>query len=74
MLHQKKLKEHLRPSNSDLLKEFVNSKVTDSVHFNIPLTNYLLICKYLSSLDVTKATGLNSIESKLLKIAPNILT
>ena len=69
-----KLKEPIQPSDFTLLKNFVDSKVNDDTNFTIPLVNCLFVNNYLSNMDVTKATGLDSIGSKLLKIAPNILT
>ena len=68
-----KLKEPMKSSNFDLLKDFVNSKDTNDVHFNMPLTNCSFVGNYLSSLDVTKATGLDSMGPRLLKTASNIL-
>ena len=63
----------MKSSNFDLLKDFVNSKDTKDVHFNMPLTNCSFVGNYLSSLDVTKATGLDSMGPRLLKTASNIL-
>ena len=69
-----KLKEPIQPSEFTLLKNFVDSKINDGTNFTIPLVNCSFVNNYLSNMDVTKATGLDSIGPKLLKIAPNILT
>ena len=69
-----KLKEPIQPSEFKLLQNFVDSKVHDGINFTIPLVNYSFVNTYLSYMDVTKATGLDSIGPRLLKIAPNILT
>ena len=58
----------------ELLQNFVDSKVTDDTSFTIPLVNCSFVSNYLSSIDVTKATGLDSIGSRLLKIAQNVFT
>ena len=49
-------------------------KVNDDTNFTIPLVNCSFVNNYLSNIDATKATGLDSIGPRLLKIAPNILT
>ena len=69
-----KLKKPIQPPEFKLLQNFVDSKVHDDISFTIPLVNCSFINSYLSNMDVTKATGLDSIGPKLLKIAPNILT
>ena len=42
--------------------------------FNIPFVNSTFVNNYLFDMDVTKATGLDCIGPRLLKIAPNVLT
>ena len=69
-----KLKEPLIPSNLETLKTYVNSKIPSDTSFNIPLTNFSFVTIYLSSLDGSKATGLDCTGPKLLKIAPSILS
>ena len=48
--------------------------MTGNLNFTIPLVNCSFVNSYLSNMDVTKATGLESIGPKLLKIAPSVLT
>ena len=69
-----KLKEPIQPSEFKLLHNFVDSKVNDNTNFTIPFVNSSFVCNYLSNMDVTKATGLDCIGPRLLKIAPNVLT
>ena len=69
-----KLKEPIQPSEFKLLHDFVDSKLNYSTNFNIPFVNSAFVNNYLSNMDVTKATGLDCIGPRLLKIAPNVLT
>ena len=69
-----KLKEPIKPSEFELLQSYVKSKVNDNTNFSIPLVNCSFVSNYLSSIDVAKSTGLDSIGPRLLKIAPNVLT
>ena len=69
-----KLKEPIQPSEFKLLQNFVDSKFNDDTNFTIPFINYSFVSNYLANMDVTKATGLDGIGSRLLKIAPNALT
>ena len=63
-----KLREPIQPSEFTLLKNLVDSKVNDGTNFTIPLVNCSFVNNYLSYMDVTKATGLNSIGPKFLKL------
>ena len=69
-----KLKEPIKPSVFEWLQNYVKSKVNDNTNFSIPLVNCSFVRNYLSSIDVAKSTGLDSIGPRLLKIAPNVLT
>ena len=55
------LKEPIQPSELKLPQNFVDSKVHDSINFTISLVNCSFVNSYLSNMDVTKATGLDSI-------------
>ncbi|MCG8032729.1 MAG: hypothetical protein JAY75_14385 [Candidatus Thiodiazotropha taylori] len=68
-----KLKEPLKPSNFDKLQSYVNSKLDGDVSFSVPQVSFTFVANYLSALDTTKATGLDGIGPRLLKIAPHIL-
>ena len=51
------------------LKDFCNSKVPDGVQFNIPEVSHDKVLKFLSNINISKATGCNQICPRLLKIA-----
>ena len=61
-------KEPIQISDFEKLKFHVNSKVNPDTHFSIPVR------KFLSNLDTTKATALDCMGLKLLKIASNGLS
>lgn len=67
------LKEPVQSSDFNLLKEYVDSKVPVNNLFSIPMINISFVKKFLTSLDATKATGLDCIGPRLLKIAPDAL-
>ena len=68
-----KLKEPIINSEFEHLNTFVQSKVPSNVEFKIPLTNVGFVRKFLSNLNVSKASGLDSIGPKILKISANII-
>ena len=67
-----KLKEPIQPSHFELLHNFVDSKLNDNTNFTIPFVNRSLMSNYLSSMDATKATGLDCVGPRLSKIASNV--
>ena len=67
-----KLKEPIQPFDLELLHNFVDSKFNDNINFTIPFVNRSFMSNYLSSMDATKATGLDCIGPRLLKIASNV--
>ena len=64
-----KLKEPINPSNHDKLKEFCNGKISNDTTFEIPSVNKEKVLKYLSNVDISKATGTDNIGPRLLKLA-----
>ena len=64
-----KIKEPITPSNHDKLKEFCSSKISKDTSFVIPTINKEKVLKYLSIVDVSKATGTDNIGARLLKLA-----
>ena len=68
------LKEPLEQSPFNELKEHVNAKIPEDVHFELPELDENFVFKFLSTLDISKATGLDGIGPKLLKIASGIIT
>ena len=67
------LKGPAEKSDFKHITEHVNSKVPSDASFNIPEINSSFVRIFLKSLDVTKATGLDCIGPKILKIAPDVL-
>ena len=52
-----KLKEPINPSHHDKLKEFCNGKISNDTTFEIPSADKEKVLKYLSNVDISKATG-----------------
>ncbi len=69
-----KLKEPVSYSDSEELNEFINSKVPPNDNFSIPDINDAFVYKFLLHLDTSKATGLDFIGPRLLKIASSSIT
>ena len=55
------LKEPLEQSPFNELKEQVNAKIPEGVHFELPELDENFVFKFLSTLDISKATGLDGI-------------
>ena len=55
--------------NTDRLKEFVNHKVPTETEFSVSLVEESFIQKQLQNLNVNKATGIDNISAKYLKMA-----
>ena len=68
------LKEPLEPSPFNELKEHVNANIPEDVHFELPELGENFVFKFLSTLDISKVTGLDGIGPKLLKISSGIIT
>ena len=68
-----KLKEPIINSEFEHLNTFVQSKVPSNVEFKIPLTNVGFVRNFLSNLNASKATCLDNIGPKILKISANII-
>ena len=68
------LKQPLKPSHFEKLNNFIHSKVTDDVSFDIRLINCTFVSSFLSSMDGTKLTGLDCIGPWLLKIDSTVLS
>ncbi len=60
--------------NSENLQEFVSSNVPSNVNFSIPEVNVSFVYSFLSQLDTSKATGLDFIGPRLLKVASHSIT
>ena len=59
--------------NADVLKEFINSKKPENIHFKVPLITSDELKSILKSLDPNKSTGIDGISKKMLKLASDVL-
>ena len=64
-----KIKEPVSHSNHDKLKDFCQDRLPDGTRFEIPCIDMVNVRKYLSNVDVSKATGTDNIGPRLLKLA-----
>ena len=64
-----KLKEPVMNSSHYKLRDFCNSKLSESTKFNINNIEKYKVLKHLSTMDLSKATDTDSIGSRLLKLA-----
>ena len=66
-----KLKEPVTNSNSnhEKLREFCEAKLPAETKFTIPLIQKETVSKFLSNIDINKATGIDMIGPRLLKLA-----
>ena len=67
-----KLKEPITDSEFERLN-FMQSNIPSDIEFKIPLTNTGFVRKFLSSVNVSKSTGLDNIGPRILKISANII-
>ena len=64
-----KLKEPVTSTNHDKLKEFCHEKLPPNMKFEIPMIDRQKVLKFLSNIDINKATGTDMIGPRLLKFA-----
>ena len=64
-----KLKEPVPNTNHDKLKEFCQSKLPSDMKFKIPQIQKEKVLKFLSTIDISKATGTDMIGPRLLNLA-----
>ena len=64
-----KLKEPVTNTNHDKLKEFCGAKLSGDTKFVIPPIKKETVSKFLSNIDINKATGTDLIGPRLLKLA-----
>ena len=56
------------------LGDFISGHVPDDVYFSIPLMSYDFVCLQLKALDESKATGLDTISAKFLKMSSHAIS
>ena len=59
--------------NVDKLQEFVNNKVPCDTQFNIPFITTEQVLSFIRILDPSKATGLDGLGPRVIKLAANII-
>ncbi|MCG8046530.1 MAG: reverse transcriptase domain-containing protein [Candidatus Thiodiazotropha endolucinida] len=60
--------------NDSKLRSYINEKVPGDVQFRIPLITTDQVLSYIHFLDASKATGLDGIGPKIIKLAADILS
>ena len=68
------LKKPLQPCDFTKLKNYINSKVPENIVFDLPNIDQNFVYNFLSSLDTSKATGLDGIGPRLLKISSGVIS
>ena len=58
---------------ADVLKEFINSKKPENIHFNVPLIISDELKSILKSLDPSRSTGIDGISPNMLNLASDVL-
>lgn len=57
------------PLNVDKIRNFVNSRVPNSISFNIPFITTDEVSYYINRLDSSKTTGLDGLGPRILKVS-----
>ena len=60
--------------DTDKIRNFVNSKVSRDTSFNMPFITTEQVTSYINKLDSSKATGLDTLGPRILKLAVNCLS
>ena len=69
-----KLKEPMTPPDFTKLREFVSMKFLENIEFDLPEIDEKFVFNFLSTLDVSKSTGLDGIGPRLLKLSSGVIT
>ena len=69
-----KLKEPMTPPDFTKLREFVSMKFPENVEFDLPEIDENFVFNFLSTLDISKSTGLDGIGPRLLKLSSGVIT
>ena len=67
------LKEPIENTDLSKLKSYINSKVPDTFQFELPNIDENFVFNFLSTLDVSKATGLDGVGPRLPKLSSGII-
>ena len=67
------LKEPVEKRDLSKLKSYVSSKVPDDVQFSLPDIDESFVFQFLSTLDISKATGMDGVGPRLLKLSSGII-
>ena len=67
------LKEPMTKPDFAKLREFVSMKIPENVTFDLPDVDENFVFKFLSTLDVSKSTGLDGIGPRLLKLSSGVI-
>ena len=67
-------KEKSLSPNLKKLEAFITTKLLKENIFNIPYITEDFVFKFLTSLDINKATGIDNISSKIVKISAPVIT
>ena len=69
-----KLKEPMTPPDFTKLREFVSMTFPENVEFDLPEIDENFVFNFLSTLDISKSTGLDGIGPRLLKLSSGVIT
>ena len=69
-----KRKEPIELCDFKDLKEHISAKLSENVYFKLPDINENCVFKFLSTLNVSESTGLDSIGPRLLNISSPVIT
>ena len=68
------MKELIEHADLGKLKNVISTKVPENIHFELPGTDENIGFKFLPTLDISKATGLDGVGPRLLKLSSGIVT
>ena len=66
--------EEVETMEPDKLRKFVESKIPENVSFKIPLITSEQVLSFINKLDPAKATGIDGLGPKIIKLAANVLS
>ena len=60
--------------NNDKIGQFIDSKVPGHIQFNLPFINTEQVKSYINKLELSKATGLDGLGPRIIKLAIDLLS